>query len=266
MALQPCPGDSRIQAGVSGRRSGYTLSRSHWNRLAKRFNSSVCDITAGERGRVIRELVEDALRRRPRPVVVDVGCGVGTFIRKYGRRFGESVGVDFAERMLRGARRRCANVPRCRWVCAPVVDVPKAVGRISDFTVCMNVLTSPDGRLRRRQWSALGKITKPGGCLLVVLPSYESAEFVARVEERMHPGTSAARSADGNVQRGRARQKHYTRSEIRAAAERAGFRVLKVPKVHYGWIDEGLAPGKSVTRGRLPWDWGLFAVRRSLRP
>ncbi len=243
--------------------SGYTLTRAQWNRLAARFNSSVCDITAGERGRVVHELVEEALRCCPRPVVVDVGCGVGTFIRRYGRRFGESVGVDFAERMLRGARRRCAKVPRTRWVCSAVEGTPAKVGRIADLTVCMNVLTSPSAALRRRQWNALGKITKPGGCLLVVLPSYESAEFVADVEDRMNPGASARRDGDGTVHRGRARQKHYTREEIRDAAERAGFRVLRVPKVHYGWRDEGLEPPKSIARGRWPWDWALLANRRT---
>ena len=243
--------------------SGYTLTKAQWNRLAERFNSSVCDITSGERGRVIHELVESALDRRSRPVMVDVGCGVGTFIRRYGRRFEESVGVDFAERMLRGARRRCAKVPRVRWVCSAVEDVPKKVGRISDFTVCMNVLTSPSAALRRRQWRALGQITHPGGCLLVVLPSFESAAFVAEVEERMNPGSSAQREADGTVHRGRARQKHYTRAELRESAERAGFRVLKTPKVHYGWVDEGLSPSRSHARGRYPWDWALFAVRRS---
>lgn len=248
------------------KQSGYTLSRAQWNRLAARFNSSVCDITAGERGGVVHGLVLDALRRNPRPVVVDVGCGMGTFIRRYGRRFGESVGVDFAERMLRGARRRCAKVPRTRWVCSAVEDTPSKVGRVADLTVCMNVLTSPDGALRRRQWNALGRITQPGGCLLVVLPSFESAAFVADVEERMNPGTSAQREADGTVQRGRARQKHYTRAEMRAAAERAGFRVIKVPKVHYGWNDEGLAPSKAIARGRFPWDWALLAVKRAGSP
>ncbi len=243
--------------------TSYTLSRAHWNRLAARFNSSVCDITAGERGGVVDALVQEALRRRPRPVVIDIGCGVGTFIRRYGRRFEESIGVDFAERMLRGARRRCAKVPRTRWVCAGVVEAPAKVGCRADLTVCMNVLTTPDAALRRRQWRALGRITKPGGCVLVVLPSFESAEFVARVQDRLDPGSSASRFDDGSVHRGRARQKHYTRAELRAAAEDAGFRVLRLPKVHYHWSDEGLAPPNRVARGRYPWDWALLAVRRT---
>lgn len=241
----------------------YVLSRTHWNRLAARFNSSVCDITAGERGRVVDDLVREALERHPKPVVIDVGCGVGTFIRRYGRRFRESIGVDFAERMLRGARRRCAKVPRTHWVCATVVKAPKQVDRQADLTVCMNVLTAPDVALRRRQWRALGKITRPGGCALVVLPSFESAQFVAAVEERMTRAASAARLEDGSVHRGRARQKHYTRTELCAEAERAGFRVLRVPKVHYNWSDEGLAPTQTIANGRYPWDWAMLAVKRA---
>src|SRR5689334_5311522 len=103
-------------------KGGYTVSREQWNRLAARFNSSVCDIVAGDRDKVVDALVEEALKRRPRPVVIDLGCGMGTFVRRYSRRFGETIGVDFAERMLRGARRRCAKVPRVRWVCASVEE------------------------------------------------------------------------------------------------------------------------------------------------
>jgi len=242
---------------------GYTVSREQWNRLAARFNSSVCDIVAGDRDKIVDALVEEALRRRPRPVVIDLGCGMGTFVRRYGRRFGETIGVDFAERMLRGARRRCAKVPRTRWVCASVEEAPKLVGETADLSVCLNVLTSPDAALRRRQWKALGKITNSGGCTIVVLPSLESSELVARVEERLRPGSSGERSGDGTVvNRGKARQKHYTRKELREAAERAGFRVLKIVRVPYPWKDEGIQATKTLTRGRQPWDWALLGARR----
>jgi citrate lyase beta subunit len=127
----------------------------------------------------------------------------------------------------------------------------------------MNVLTTPDAALRRRQWRALARITKPGGCAIVVLPSFESARFVADVQDCMEPGSSAAQFGDGSVHRGRARQKHYTRAELRAVAERAGFRVLRMPKVYYNWSDEGLAPPERVARGRYPWDWALLAVKRT---
>jgi SAM-dependent methyltransferase len=244
--------------------SGYAVSRAQWNRLAARFNSSVCDIVAGDRDRIVDALVEEALRRRPKPVVIDLGCGMGTFVRRYGRRFGETIGVDFAERMLRGARRRCAKIPRVRWVCASVEEAPEKVGETGEITVCFNVITSPDATIRRRQWKALGRITKPGGSTIVVLPSLESSELVAQVEDRLRPGSSGARSGDGTVvNRGKARQKHYTRGELRAAAERAGFRVSKIVRVYYPWRDEGVDAPQRVTRGRQPWDWAVVGVRRS---
>jgi len=241
---------------------GYSVTRAQWNRLAARFNSSVCDIVAGDRDGVVDGIVQYAIEQRPRPVVIDLGCGMGTFIRRYGRRFGASIGVDFAERMLRGARRRCAKIPRVRWVCASVEDAPRAVGEQADLTVCLNVLTSPNAALRRRQWKALGRITKPGGLTIVVLPSLESSELVARVEERLRPGSSGARSGDGTVvNRGKARQKHYTRAELRDAANRAGFRVLKIVRIPYPWRDEGVEAVNAFTRGRQPWDWVLLGVR-----
>lgn len=242
-------------------KSSYSVSRAQWNRLAARFNSSVCDIVAGDRDRVMDGLVEQALKAHPKPTVVDLGCGMGTFIQRYGRKFGESIGVDFAERMLRGARRRCAKVPRVRWACASVEDAPKTLSNTADILACFNVITSPDAALRRRQWKALAKVAKPGGHVLVVLPSLESSELVARVEESLRPGSSGARLSDGSVHRGNARQKHYTRAELRAAAERAGLRVQKIARIPYPWSDDGVAAPKSVTRGRQPWDWVLVARR-----
>ncbi len=243
-------------------KSSYSVSRAQWNKLAARFNSSVCDIVAGDRDRVMDALVETALRAHPKPTVVDLGCGMGTFILRYGRRFGETIGVDFAERMLRGARRRCAKVPRVRWACASVEDAPATLSTTADILACLNVITSPDGALRRRQWKALAKVAKPGGHVIVVLPSLESSELVAQIEERLNPGSSGARLDDGSVHRGNARQKHYTRAELRAAAERAGLRVQKIARIPYPWKDEGVAAPKSVTRGRQPWDWALLARRR----
>jgi SAM-dependent methyltransferase len=245
--------------------SGYAVNRTQWNRLAERFNSSVCDIVAGERGKVIPSLVREALRRRPKPVVVDLGCGVGTFIHRFGAKFGETVGVDFAERMLVGARRRCRQVPRVRWVCASVEQAPARVGEIADLSVCLNVLTAPDAALRRKQWKSLAAITTPGGCTLVVLPSIESAQFVARVEEELRRRTASAAGAgpDGEVFRGKARQKHYTRQELGEAAERAGFRVVRISRVYYPWADEGIHTRTAATRGRYPWDWALLGVKRT---
>ncbi len=245
--------------------SGYAVNRKQWNRLAERFNSSVCNIVEGERGTVIPSLVREALRRRPKPVVVDLGCGVGTFIERFGEKFGETVGVDFAERMLVGARRRCRKVPRVRWVCASVEQAPARVGQIADLSVCLNVLTSPNAALRRKQWKSLAAITVLGGCTLVVLPAIESAQLVARVEEQLRRKTASLAGADaeGAVFRGKARQKHYTREELREAAERAGFRVLRISRVYYPWADEGLHTRSAVTRGRYPWDWALLGVRRT---
>lgn len=244
-------------------KSSYSVSRAQWNKLAARFNSSVCDIVAGDRHRIMDGIVNAAVGNRKDATLVDLGCGMGTFIQRYGRKFGAIVGSDFAERMLRGARRRCATMKHVRWVCVGVEDAPRLLSNAADLTVCLNVLTSPDAALRRRQWKALAQVTKPGGRVIVVLPSLESSELVAQIEERLRPGSSGARLEDGSVHRGHARQKHYTRAELRAAAERGGLRVQKITRIPYPWKDEGVAAPKSVTRGKQPWDWVLVARRNA---
>jgi len=56
------------------------VSRKEWDSLADDFEREVCDITRETNGREIARLV---LGLRPSPgksVLVDLGCGIGTFI------------------------------------------------------------------------------------------------------------------------------------------------------------------------------------------
>ena len=86
------------------------MSRRSWNRLAGDFETTVCDVTRSS-GRQLAELV-----RRTRPsrdkTLVDAGCGIGSFMKRFGRRFGTRDGVRL--RRKDGPAGTSGSVPACR--------------------------------------------------------------------------------------------------------------------------------------------------------
>ena len=225
------------------------MSQRAWNRLASRFEDEVCDITATS-GDVLVELV-DLVRPNRRQTLVDAGCGIGTFLQRFGRRFGRVYAFDFADRMVRRARDRCRQLKNVTWRAMPLEDAAAALGAVAHLAVCLNVITAPDERLRRRQWESLAGLVRPGGHVLAVVPSLESAQFVAQSQHL----PLDSEQADGLLRRTDTPQKHYTRSSLRHCIRRHGLTVRSIRRISYPWDEEGL---ESVTR-QEPWDWVCLA-------
>ena len=139
------------------------MNRAQWNHLADDFETEVCDIA--------REETEDQLGRyvraaRPLPkksVLVDLGCGLGSFIRRFQDRFLEITGVEYAPRIIARARKNCADVKNVKWLTMDIPRCAKTIGTVADLTVCMNVITSPSSAKRDAIWKTIAKVTKPDG-------------------------------------------------------------------------------------------------------
>jgi tRNA/tmRNA/rRNA uracil-C5-methylase (TrmA/RlmC/RlmD family) len=86
------------------------VDRAEWNGLADDFEESVCDIVASETNAQTHRFVNAARPLRKKPVLVDLGCGIGTFIRTFGGRFDKIVGVEYAPRIMARAKEQCADM------------------------------------------------------------------------------------------------------------------------------------------------------------
>jgi hypothetical protein len=115
----------------------------------------------------------------------------------------------------------------------------------------LNVITSPDAELRTRQWRSLAELVRPGGRLLVVVPSMESARHVAEAE-----GDILSTEEDLII-RTDTRQKHYRRQELRRLVAAQGLRVRSLRRIHYPWSEEGA----DHLTAKSPWDWACLAQR-----
>jgi SAM-dependent methyltransferase len=215
------------------------VSRKEWDNLADDFEREVCDITRETSGREIARLVL-GLRLSPgTSVLVDLGCGIGTFIERYGKLFRTTFAVEHAPRIIARAKKRLANRSGITWLTSNIPPAAKRIGARADLTVCMNVVTMPQGRVRQQMWDGIAKVTKRNGHALIVVPSIES---------------------DRMVERGGSRQKHFAREELDALLATHGFRTKKVLRVSYPWQKEGLRKPRNAGK-RQPWDWLVLAQR-----
>src|SRR5215470_14887468 len=117
------------------------MKRADWNRLADDFESEVCDITREEQSGKLERYVNAVKLPRRDAVLVDLGCGIGTFISKFGSRFARVVAVEHASKILARAKASCVCTAPVKWMVMDVARAGEAVGTCADLTVCMNVIT-----------------------------------------------------------------------------------------------------------------------------
>jgi SAM-dependent methyltransferase len=236
------------------------VSRREWNNLADAFEAEVCDITRETKGNQIGRLFRSLPLDPGKSVLVDLGCGLGTFVGRYGRHFRESFAVEHAPRIIARAKQRYKDRRGITWMTSNIPPAVRRIGRRSDLTVCMNVITMPEARLRERMWAGLAAVTKKRGHALIVVPSIESDRMVERVAYGTPLKEAKAEAPDGLVDRGGSRQKHFARDELREVLARHGFRAKTVQRVFYPWQKEGLRKPRNAG-ARKPWDWLVLAER-----
>jgi SAM-dependent methyltransferase len=230
------------------------MKRADWDRLALEFESETCDITREESADTVSRFVALAKTPKRGAVLADLGCGVGTFIARYGGRFAHIHGVEFAPRIIARARARCGG--DVDWLTMSIPSAARRIGACAHLTVCMNVITQSGVVARARMWRSLAQVTRKRGHALVVVPSMESERMVVSLSR----GDGEWRKG-GLVLRDGVWQKHYERSEIEDVFAENGFGVTRIGRAHYPWSVEGLRETKA-RRGKRPWDWIALARKK----
>ncbi|MEI9994619.1 MAG: class I SAM-dependent methyltransferase [Rhizomicrobium sp.] len=236
------------------------MSRKEWDKLADAFEREVCDITRETRTDRIARIVRGLSLKAKKPVLVDLGCGLGTFVARYGGLFAHSYAVEHAPRIIARAKKALAGRKDVTFLTSNIPPAAKKIGRRADLAVCMNVITMPEDRIRESMWNGIARVTRKGGHALIVVPSIESDRMVERVAYGTSLAQAKAEAPGGLVDRGGARQKHFARDELHEILGRHGFRVSKLQRVTYPWQKEGLRKPRGAGT-RLPWDWLVLAER-----
>src|ERR1700749_4039810 len=111
------------------------MNRSKWNTLANTFEKNVCDISREETADQIKRYVARARVPKSGAVLVDMGCGIGTFIQQHGPRFEEIIGVEYAAAIIARAKQRCAGIPGIIWHTAGIEAAAKRIGARAGLTL-----------------------------------------------------------------------------------------------------------------------------------
>jgi len=236
------------------------VSRKEWDKLADDFEREVCDITRETGGKEIARLVTGLQPSAAKSVLVDLGCGIGTFVERYGKLFHQTFAVEHAPRIIARAKRRLARRRDITWLTSNIPPAARRIGACADLTVCMNVITMPSARIRAQMWDGIARVTRKRGHALIVVPSIESDRMVERVAYGTSLSEAIADTPNGLVDRGGSRQKHFAREELRALLQQHGFRARKLMRISYPWQKEGLRKPRNAGT-RRPWDWLVLAQR-----
>lgn len=157
------------------------------------------------RRRIVLGLLRDALRReRPagaRPRILDIGCGAGATLRELAR-LGEAVGLDTEPTAVEAARRRSGCDVRLGSLPADLPFEPASFHVVTLLDVLEHI--EDDAASLR----AIHAVLKPGGLLLCTVPAYR---FLWSEHDVLNQ-----------------HKRRYTRGELRARMEEAGFRVSKL--------------------------------------
>lgn len=250
------------------------MNRAYWDKVAEHYDATILDALRSDRKGVIRECIEahaDAVG-----LAADYGCGIGNTIRLLGNSFLMVDAFDISERNIELARHKCRNVLNVRYHHRDLSRNDALPSR-AHFAVCINVLLTPDPETRAGILRTLARGMLPGGRLIVVVPSIESALYCdfrllewnlregfdyeeAKKEGLATTSCNAGALANGLVMLDGVQTKHYLREELEAVLRGAGFNTLDITKVEYPWSTE-FEDAPRWLRDPYPWDWMALAEK-----
>jgi SAM-dependent methyltransferase len=241
--------------------------RTYWDTMAERWDQEIFNTLHHDRSGVIAGEIERSSRRARS--IADFGCGTGIYLPLLSRLFEDVQGFERSMACVAIARRRLRTLANVAVHSASAASVRRH-GQF-DVVLCVNVAVHPALRARASVFRAICALLSPGGRLILVVPSLESATMVAAAEDAALRGRGARRTADwvageqadGVVTIEGMPYKHYAQGELGALLEGLELAVSRIRRVEYSWRSQGVRPGASLN-AELPWDW--IAVARKPAP
>jgi 2-polyprenyl-3-methyl-5-hydroxy-6-metoxy-1,4-benzoquinol methylase len=245
----------------------------YWNSMAESYGENLLEIARESGAGVLEEEIGALADRRGR--VADMGCGPGSLLPFLAGRFGEVIGIDYADSLLEVARKRCGaqNVSfRSR-----DLSNGQPLRLEADVICCVNALIDPIRVKREGMATTLASAARPGGSMVMVVPAFESVLHVyhsllrCRAREGAGSGLLEGEAdellreevtsfAGGVVRVGGVLTKYWVREELLAFLADHGWDPRRVRRVEYSWSEEIEDP-PAWLGSPGPWDWLVVADR-----
>lgn len=130
-----------------------------WNNLAEEYAAKPVELPEAfdRKTEITRALIG------PDTVVLDVGCGTGSFLLRLAPHAGELHGVDFSSEMIRIARDKAQGVDHLTFHVCPLDEMPFEEGAF-DVVCAYSILHLVEDR--EAALETLFRLVKPGGHLV----------------------------------------------------------------------------------------------------
>jgi SAM-dependent methyltransferase len=245
----------------------------HWSRAAEGYEEAFIDPYLPEVRNPLRQAV--AALADPHKTAADLGCGIGPLLPFLNEHFGHTIAVDFALGMLDRARERCRGLTNIEFRKLNLTDLHELAGRV-DVAVAVNSLVLPDTTALNAALEAIHATLRDGGHFLGVVPAMDAVHYFTmllldRAARVGMPEAKARQNAAHHAEheyydfafgtfRYKGLEQHFWQPfEVRYRLRRAGFRRVRMAKVHLSWQQFGCA--RDLGDQPPPWDW-FFQARR----
>ncbi len=234
------------------------MNVAYWDRMADHWDDLVFSVRRSDRQRVIPQALQRIAGRKEAGLVADFGCGPGAFLPLLSRTFSRVVAYDQSPRCVELAERRARRLPN-----VTVIRPPDSLAQWQhrcDAVLCVNVVIHPRRRNRIGTFRQTLELLRPGGRVVMVVPSIESECLLA--EATGGDGRNCVHVPRGNktIPLGvlsvvGVPTKHFAAAELRVLAATSGLERVEISRVEYSWSSYGLKPVRPA--GLRPWDWML---------
>ncbi len=245
----------------------------HWSEAAEGYEEAFIDPYLPDVRNPLRQAIA-ALAEKSK-TAADLGCGIGPLLPFLAEQFGRVVAVDFAEGMLARARERCHGLANIEFQHGELTDLTQLVDRV-DVAAAVNSLVLPDTTALDAALRAIYGTLRAGGHFLGIVPSIDAVHYFTmllldRARRAGMPESKARQNAAHHAEhayynfafgdfRYQGLQQHFWQPfEVRYRLRRAGFRRIRLSKVHLSWQQFGCA--RDLGDEPPPWDWFFHAER-----
>ena len=250
----------------------------YWNGFADEYDNVVTDAFTYGRSNTLSATVERFASSDS--TAADFGCGPGKMLPFLAHKFHLVYGYDFSEKLLEFARKRCKKLKNVIIENVDLAQTNENMPKV-DVAVSLNAAIMPDMELRLNFLRGLASHIKPGGHLLLDVPSVESLLYSSFRETEWHRKSGHTpkkaekltdvsslagprMSAQGVFKRGDEPTKHYLREElIVLVRDEMKLDLIEIMKMEYDWttdLEEETVP--DWMGEPFPWEWLVIAKAR----
>lgn len=255
------------------------MTRDYWDRMAQGYEDEIQSVLHDDQQGLIRKCLKRLAF--PGAAVADIGCGIGHFLPVLSKTFSRVYANDISGKLLARARRTYGHLRNVAFLNGDICQAFKHLPKV-DCALCVNSLISSSASIRSRMLQAVSRILKPGGSLVLVVPSLESALFVdirfvlwnekcgqtrrqalraayPKTPEKDHLARQGILPIDGVA------TKHFLKEELHLLLADQKLEMQKAVKIEYNWDTEFEDP-PSWMREPYPWDWLVVARKKGHVP